>query len=57
LKQQLEQRLKQLQAELEAGQKQLAELENKEKDLKSTLQRISGAIAVLEAELSKENSK
>jgi hypothetical protein len=55
LKQQLEQRLEELRAELEAGRKTLAELENKEKNLRSTLLRISGAIKVLEEELGKEN--
>jgi hypothetical protein len=57
MKQQLEQRLKELRVEFEAGQKQLAELEIKQRNLKSTLQRISSAIVVLEAELLKENSK
>lgn len=57
MKHQLEQRLKELRAELEAGRKALAELENKEKNLKNTLLRISGAIKVLEEELSKESSE
>ena len=47
MKLQLEQRLKELKAELESGQKKLAELENKEKNLRNTLLRISGAIKVL----------
>jgi hypothetical protein len=55
MKQQLEQRLEELRAELEAGQKTLAELESKEKNLRNTLLRISGAIKVLEEELGKEN--
>ena len=49
--------MKELRAELEAGRKALAELENKEKNLKNTLLRISGAIKVLEEELSKESSE
>jgi uncharacterized coiled-coil protein SlyX len=57
MKQQLEQRLKDLQAEYAAGQKALAELENKQATLKTTLERISGAIQVLEEELSNESSK
>ncbi len=56
MKQQLEQRLKELRAERETGQKTLDELETKEKDLRSTLLRISGAIKVLEEELTKERS-
>jgi septal ring factor EnvC (AmiA/AmiB activator) len=57
MKQQLEQRLKELRAELESGRKTLAELENKEKNLRKTLLRISGAIKVLEEELAKESSE
>ena len=48
---QLEQRLRQLQAEYEAGQKALADLQAKESNLQQTLQRIAGAIQVLEQEL------
>ena len=54
MKQQLEQRLKELRAEHAAGQKALAELESKQTSLRSTLIRINGAIQVLEEELSKE---
>jgi hypothetical protein len=54
MKQQLEQRLKELKAEYEAGQKSLAELENKQAALRSTLLRISNAIKAIEEELSKE---
>ena len=57
LKQQLEQRLNELRAEYASGQKALAELENKQAALRSTLQRISGAIQVLEEELSNESGK
>ena len=57
MKQQLEQRLKELRAELEAGKKALAELENKQANLKNSLLRITAAIKVLEEELAKENTK
>ena len=57
MKQQIEQRLKELRAEYASGQKTLAELENKQMTLRSTLLRISSAIKVLEEQLSKENSK
>jgi chromosome segregation ATPase len=52
-RQQLEQRLKELRAELESGRKTLAELENKQLNLRNSLLRISGAIKVIEEELSK----
>ncbi len=55
MKQQLEQRLKELRAEFESGQKALADLEMKQANLRNTLLRISGAIQVLEEELAKEN--
>jgi uncharacterized coiled-coil protein SlyX len=55
MKQQLEQRLKELQAEYAAGQKALAELENKQATLRTTLERISGAIQVLEEDMSNES--
>ena len=57
MKQQLEQRLKELKAEYEAGQKALAELENKQTALRNTLIRINGAIQVLEEEILKESIK
>jgi septal ring factor EnvC (AmiA/AmiB activator) len=57
MKQQLEQRLKELRAEYESGQKALAELENKQTSLRSTLLRINNAIQILEEELSKESIK
>ena len=57
MKQQLEQRLKELRAEYAAGQKSLAELENKQDALRNTLSSHKNAIKVLEEELSKENSK
>ncbi len=51
MKHQLEHRLKELKAEFESGQKALADLENRQADLRNTLMRISGAIQVLEEEL------
>jgi septal ring factor EnvC (AmiA/AmiB activator) len=57
MKQQLEQRLKELRAEYASGQKALADLENKQAALKSTLLRISGAIQVLEEELSEDSKE
>jgi chromosome segregation ATPase len=51
MKQKLEQRLKSLKAEFEAGQKMLADLEAQQANLRDTLLRISGAIQVLEEEL------
>ena len=54
MKEQLEQRLKELKTEFESGQKALAELENRQGDLRNTLMRISGAIQVLEEELAIE---
>lgn len=55
MKQQLEQRLKELKAEFESGQKMLTDLEAKQANMRNTLLRISGAIQVLEEELAKEN--
>jgi hypothetical protein len=57
MKQQLEQRLKELRAEYESGQKALAELENQQTALRSILLRINNAIQILEEELSKESIK
>jgi len=57
MKQQLELRLNELRAEYASGQKVLAELENKLAALRSTLQRISGAIQVLEEEQLNESGK
>jgi hypothetical protein len=54
MKQQLEQRLKELRVEYAAGQKVHGELENKQAELRKTLFRIISSIQVLEAELSKE---
>jgi len=51
MKERLEQRLKSLKAEFDAGQKLLAEYESKQGSLRETLLRISGAIQVIEEEL------
>lgn len=53
MKEQLQNRLVALKAEFEAGQQRLAEVENQAATLRQTLLRISGAIQVLEEELSK----
>ena len=55
MKEKLQQRLQQLKAEYEAGQKVMAELEAKQANLRDTLLRISGAIQVLEEALSEAN--
>lgn len=44
----IDQRLKELRAEFESGQKMMADLESKQANLRDTLLRISGAIQVLE---------
>lgn len=54
MKQQLEQRLKELGAEYAAREKALGDLEDKQAALRNTLLRINSAIQVLEEELSKE---
>ncbi len=56
MRQQLEKRLEELRAELEAGQKMLNELDTKRENLRQTLLRISGAIQVLEEELTRSQS-
>lgn len=53
MKEQLEQRLQELKAEFESGQKMLVDLETQQVNLKTTLLRISGAIQVLEELLAK----
>jgi predicted nuclease with TOPRIM domain len=57
VKEQLEERLKELKAEFESGQKMLAELEARQANLRESLLRISGAIQVLEEELGKHNGE
>jgi predicted nucleic acid-binding Zn-ribbon protein len=54
MQEQLQQRLASLREEFAAGQKVLAELENRQADLRQTLLRISGAIQVLEEVLQSE---
>jgi predicted nuclease with TOPRIM domain len=54
MREQLEKRLEELKAEFESGQKMLNELETKRENLRQTLLRISGAIQVLEEELTKQ---
>ena len=51
MREQLEQRLLQLKAEYEAGQKVLADLEAREASMRETLKRISEAIEVLKRQL------
>lgn len=53
MKEQLEQRLKQLKSEFELGQRQLSEMENQVTTMRNTLLRISGAIQVLEEEIAR----
>lgn len=53
MKDQLKERLNELKAEHEAGQKLLAELEGKKDSVKATLLRIGGAIQVLQEEIAK----
>jgi hypothetical protein len=55
MKQQLEQRLKELRAEFESGQRALVELEAQQMNIRSTLLRISGAIQVLEELIAAES--
>ena len=54
MREKLEQRLQELKTEYEPGQKMLADLEARRAELRNTLLRISGAILVLEDELTKE---
>lgn len=55
MKEQIEQRLQELKAEFESGQKMLADLESQQANLKTMLLRISGAIQVLEELLAQAN--
>lgn len=52
MREQLEKRLVDLKQEYESGQKMMTELETKQNNLRDTLLRISGAIQILEEELS-----
>ena len=56
MKDQIKQRLQELKAEFESGQKLLADLEAKQTSVRETLLRIAGAIQVLEEELKKAES-
>ncbi len=55
MKKQLQDRLTRLREEFESGQKMLQELQLREDKLRESLLRISGAIQVLEEELTKES--
>ena len=57
MKEQLEKRLAELKAEFESGQKAMADLEAKQANLRDTLLRISGAIQILEEEISKASQE
>lgn len=57
MRQQLEQRLQELKAEFESGQKVLADLEAKQTTVRDTLLRISGAIQALEELLSQADNE
>jgi hypothetical protein len=56
MRDQMEQRLQELKHEYEAGQKMLADLEQKKMNLEQTMLRISGAIQVLEEMLAADPS-
>jgi predicted nuclease with TOPRIM domain len=56
MREQLQARLEGLKQEFEAGQARLRELEAQEARLRETMLRISGAIQVLEEELSRTES-
>jgi predicted nuclease with TOPRIM domain len=53
MKEQIQERIEQLKAEYESGQKMLADLETQESNLRTTMLRISGAIQALEELLAK----
>ena len=55
MKQQLQQRLKDLKQEFASGQKVLADLQSKQAEVQNTMLRLQGAIQVLEEELAKAN--
>ena len=55
MKQKLEDRLTELKAEFESGQRALAELEARQANMRDSLLRISGAIQVLEEELHQDD--
>lgn len=53
MKEQILERIEQLKAEYESGQKMLADLETQGSNLRTTMLRISGAIQILEELLAK----
>jgi len=53
MREQLEQRLQALRAELESGERLMADLDARKASLRETLLRIGGAIQVLEEELAR----
>ncbi len=57
MREQLEKRLADLKAEFETGQKMLQDLDAKQHNLRETLLRISGAIQILEEELTKSGQE
>jgi chromosome segregation ATPase len=57
MKSHIQRRIQSLKAESEAGQKLLAEYEAKQRNLRETLLRISGAIQVLEEVLAEADSE
>ncbi|MEM9337531.1 MAG: hypothetical protein AAGA66_02300 [Bacteroidota bacterium] len=57
MRKRLEQRLKELEQELEKGQKQLVQLDEQRNTMEKTLLRISGAIQVLKEELEEQTDE
>jgi hypothetical protein len=57
MRQQLERRLSELRNEYDDGQKQAAQLESKLTDLRATMERIRGAIEVIEELLAEETRR
>ena len=57
MKEKLQKRLAELKQEYESGQKMMTELETKQSNLRDTLLRISGAIQILEEELSEDTEE
>ncbi len=53
MKEQVKERIEQLKAEYESGQKMLADLETQASNLRTTMLRISGAIQILEELINK----
>ena len=53
MKEQLERRLEELRGELEAGEKILADLDSRRASLRDSILRISGAIQVLQEEVTR----